>query len=56
MCFLFEVNFIYLPFYFKKEFIYLAALGLSVGTQDVCCVMWSLSLWHMDSSSCGEQA
>ena len=24
-------------------------LGLSCDTQDLCCVSWDLSLWHMDS-------
>ena len=27
-------------------FIYLAALGLSFGTQYLCCIMQDLSLWH----------
>ena len=31
------------------HFIYLAATGLSCGTQDICCVMQDLSLWLTDS-------
>ena len=43
----------WLLFYFtycslKFLFIYMAALGLSCDTGDLCCVMWGLSLWHMD--------
>ena len=30
-------------------FIYFVVLGLSCSTQDLCCIMWNLSLWHTDS-------
>ena len=53
--------------FFKKYlFIYLAALGLSCGTQDLRCGMWDLLLWHVgfslvvacsfSLSSCGTRA
>ena len=29
--------------------IYLASSGLSFVSQDICCIMWDLLLWHMDS-------
>ena len=29
--------------------IYLVVSGLSCGMQDVCCITWSLLLWHMGS-------
>ena len=39
-----------LPFsLFFLIFIYLASSGLSCVSQDICCVMWDLLLWHMDS-------
>ena len=39
----------YLLIILKSLFIYLAALGLSCGTQDLRCTMRDLSLWRTDS-------
>ena len=36
-------------FYFKYLYIYLPALGLSCSMWDLCCLVWDLSLGHMDS-------
>ena len=36
--------------FFKKIFVYLATLGLSCGTWDLCCVMWkSCGMWGLSS-------
>ena len=35
--------------HFRKTFIYLAASGLSYSTWNLYCIVWHLSLWHVDS-------
>ena len=42
--------------YFKKIFIYLAALGLSCSTWDLRCRVQDLYLWHVGSFSCSMRA
>ena len=61
---IYTIGIIFIPFYFLIFILFifylfiLAVLGLSCGTQDLCCGMWDPQLQHTDSQlwhACGIQ-